>query len=144
MKKLANVKIVTSTVNFVRKFAPTYQQKQHLLQAHFSRKVIYKEHEVLPFKLPHNSSQNKRAHYHCPLCNETVINRKPFQKHLQAKHEHTRPNKETNQNNENVEDNCSNPNPEKSIVPRNDCPRCSILWRPIKPRAIVVGNPSNK
>ena len=57
--------------------------KRHALQAHASRAVQFQEELCFPCKIDHaTSGQCKRAHYHCPVYQKTVINQQRFRQHL--------------------------------------------------------------
>lgn len=63
--------------------------RRHFFEAHMSRVVQYNGKNILPCKLRHDQpGKSLRAHYHCPICNKTVINRAPFLNHVQNKHHH--------------------------------------------------------
>ena len=63
------------------------KSRRHFHEAHMSRVVQFNGKNILPCKLKHNQAgKSLRAHYHCPICNKTVINRAPFLSHVTNRH----------------------------------------------------------
>ena len=64
-----------------------YDRKRHFKQSHLSHAVLHNNIPCYPCKQNHNGeSKSERAHYHCPVCMKTVMNKGPFENHL-SRHE---------------------------------------------------------
>lgn len=64
-------------------FTTPFRCQRHFVQSHVNRAVPYNGKFCYPCKLSHeNQGKSERFHFHCPLCQCTIINRDPFIKHL--------------------------------------------------------------
>ena len=61
-----------------------FLSRRHFQQSHVSHAVLYNA-PCYPCKQHHGSQgKSNRAHYHSPICSKTVLNKKPFQNHLES------------------------------------------------------------
>ena len=64
-------------------FTTPFRCKRHFIQSHVNRAVPYYGNYCYPCKLSHdNLGKSERFHFHCPVCQCTILNRDPFIKHL--------------------------------------------------------------
>lgn len=64
-------------------FTTPFRCQRHFIQSHVNRAVPYHGKFCFPCKLSHdNLGKSERFHFHCPVCQCTIINRDPFIKHL--------------------------------------------------------------
>ena len=64
-------------------FTTPFRRKRHFIQSHVNRAVPYHGKSCYPCKLSHdNLGKSERFHYHCPVCQCTILNQEPFIKHL--------------------------------------------------------------
>lgn len=64
-------------------FTTPFRCKRHFIQSHANRAVPYHGKCCYSCKLSHdNLGKSERFHFHCPVCQSTILNRDPFIKHL--------------------------------------------------------------
>ena len=66
-------------------FDTPFHCMRYFTSSHLSRAVTYKGTSCFPCKKEHSKTgKAKRAHYHCPVCEKTILNRVRFTKHLKT------------------------------------------------------------
>ena len=77
-------------------FDTPYHCKRHFSQSHASRAILHEGSYCFPCKKSHKSEGNSaKAHYHCPSCDATVVNKAPFLTHLRSHIKKERDSKDT-------------------------------------------------
>ena len=67
-----------------KSFTNEYKCRRRFNEAHGSRAVTVGGTTCYPCKVKHNNLRRSvRAHYHCPICNGTVLNRQRFLNHME-------------------------------------------------------------
>ena len=73
---------LTNTVIFAIKSSAIGTNARDILPRH-TREVVIEGRSCFPCKLEHNGKSTKRAHYHCPHCDKTILIRNRFIKHVE-------------------------------------------------------------
>ena len=76
-----------------KSFSNEYKCRRHFNEAHGSHAVTVGGTTCYPCKVKHNNfGRSERAHYHCPICNGTVLNRQRFLNHMENHETSVKPN----------------------------------------------------
>ena len=65
-------------------FNSKYKCRRHFNESHMSRMLHVGGRMCFPCKLKHEKTGCERAHYHCPQCEKTILNRNRFVKHVES------------------------------------------------------------
>ena len=112
-----------------KSFDSQYKCRRHFKEAHLNRVIVVNGQSCFPCKLNHGDSGCGRAHYHCPKCKKTMINRNRFLKHYENHFSEKEikssatpllEEKESSATTEVIEE----PKPKRQKSERKECPTC--------------------
>ena len=112
-----------------KSFDSQYKCRRHFKEAHLNRVIVVNGQSCFPCKLNHGDSGCGRAHYHCPKCKKTIINRNRFLKHYENHFSEKEikssatlllEEKESSATTEVIEE----PKPKRQKSERKECPTC--------------------